>query len=89
MAWLAQRPPAPLPAGLLADPLVAARASGLALRLRNASEAYRFAEGRWPADLDALAAQGWTTPPAMAGDAASPYPLDVSGAGVTVLAPEY
>jgi hypothetical protein len=89
VAFLAQRPPPSPAAGLQPDPLAAARARSTALRLRNAVEAFRFAEGRWPGQLEELGARGWTPSPAMAGDPASPYPLEVSGAGLGVLAPEY
>jgi hypothetical protein len=87
VAWLAHRaPPAPEP-GLLGDPLAGARAASAALRLRNAVEAYRFAEGEWPADLsDLRAADG---APAMAGEGASPYLVEVRDGAPSVLAPEY
>jgi hypothetical protein len=87
VAFLAQRTPAPSAPGLLGDPLVAARASSTALRLRNASEAFRFAEGRWPADLAELEAAGGASP--MAAPEASPYLVEVQGGGLAVLAPEY
>lgn len=87
VAWLAQRPAPPAEPGLRADPLVAARAAGRTLRLRHAAEAYRFAEGRWPADLEELLG-GWDGT-AMAGGDASPYPVRDAGGGLSVLAPEY
>jgi len=87
VAWLAQRAPAPRAPDLRADPLAAARAGSQALRLRNAAEAYRFAEGRWPSHLDELGARGWQGVP-MAGESSSPYPVGISG-GLSVLAPEY
>jgi hypothetical protein len=88
VAWLAQRAPQAAAPGLRAEPLVAARAASETLRLRNALEAFRFAEGRWPDDLDELARRGFAAP-AMAGESASPYSLSVPGAGFAVLAPEY
>jgi Domain of unknown function (DUF4388) len=89
VAWLAQRPPAAPAVGLAPDPLAAARAAGAALTLRNASEAFRFAHGRWPSDLDELTREGWSGAAPMAGAAGSPYPLALGDAGVAVLAPEY
>jgi hypothetical protein len=82
VAWLAQQPPAPAPAGLAADPLAAARAAGEALRARNAAEAFRFAQGRWPSGGE-LGAE------TLAGRTGSPYLLELGDAGVAVLAPEY
>jgi hypothetical protein len=83
VAWLAQRAPAAAAPGLAADPLAAASAAQTALRARNAIEAFRFAEGRWPRTLEELRGA------AMAGAGDSPYPLDPGGAGLVVLAPEH
>ncbi|HVH06760.1 MAG TPA: DUF4388 domain-containing protein [Myxococcota bacterium] len=87
VAWLAQRAPAPVAPGLLGDPLVAARSASEALRLRNAAEAFRFAEGRWPADLGELTAAAGAGP--MAGGEASPYLVEVEDGSPAVLAPEH
>jgi len=46
------RPPALAPARLTPDAAVAARAAFEGRRLRNQVEAWRFARGVWPADLD-------------------------------------
>lgn len=86
VAGLAHRGPPAAEPGLLGDPLVAARAASEALRVRNAAEAFRFAEGRWPADLGELEARGLGP---MAGGEASPYLFDVDDGAPAVLAPEY
>ena len=90
VAGLAQRAPAPPPAGLAADPLAAARARRrrpAPAQRRRGVTASRTAAGRatsrsWPPTAG-------RADPAMAGDAASPYSLEGRGAAVAVLAPEY
>jgi hypothetical protein len=86
VAWLAHRAPPAAEPSLLGDPLVAARAASDALRLRNAVEAFRFAEGRWPRDLAELEAHGLGP---MAGAGASPYLVEGDDGAPAVLAPEY
>lgn len=88
VAWLAQRAPAPSAPDLRGDLERAAVVHGGTLRLRNAAEAFRFAQGRWPRDLGELAAAGSDGAP-LAGGAGSPYSLAVSGGETAVLAPDY
>jgi hypothetical protein len=87
LAWLAHRPARTADAlGLGDDPLGAARAAFAMQRIRNAAEAFRFAEGRWPRDLDELRARGLAA--AMASPADDPYSMRADGSGFAVLAPE-
>ena len=89
VAWLAQRPAAPVARGLTPDPLDAARAAFAAERLRNAVEAWRFAHGRSPRDLAELEADGWPVGAPMAPPVADPYPMrSAAGDAFVVLAPE-
>jgi hypothetical protein len=89
VAWLAQRPPAPAPRGLVPEPVAAARAAAAAGCLRNAAEAFRFLHGRGPRDLAELAAEGWPVDAPMAGPGADPYVMrGAAGDAFAVLAPE-
>jgi hypothetical protein len=57
-------------------------------RIRNAVEAYRMAEGRWPAQLSELPSQGLLESEALAPPAGRPYYSMNREDGVVLLAPE-
>jgi hypothetical protein len=57
-------------------------------RIRNALEAYRMAEGRWPSRLSEIASQGLLDPDALAAPAGRPYYSMNREDGVVLLAPE-
>lgn len=56
--------------------------------VRNAIEAYRLEEGRWPASLDALRGTPWLDPDALASPDGRPYYSRVGEGGLILLAPE-
>ncbi|HEX2484177.1 MAG TPA: DUF4388 domain-containing protein [Myxococcota bacterium] len=89
VAVLAQRAPAPEPAGLELDLLAAARAGAAAERVRNAAEAWRVLHGRWPREAAELTRDGWPLEESLATPGGDPYVMsDAEGAGFTALAPE-
>jgi hypothetical protein len=57
-------------------------------RIRNAIEAYRLAEGRWPSQLADLEKRGFAEPEALATPADRPYYSVNREGGFVVLAPE-
>jgi hypothetical protein len=57
-------------------------------RLRHLVEAYRFATGDWPGELEELQARGWLPPGALAVADEHPYYYVRRGDAVLVLAPE-
>ena len=77
---------APPPPGfpIVRSPLAEARAQHAARGVRHALEAARFATGRWPASLDALAAADRP----MAPPGGAPYYYALRGDGAVLLAPE-
>jgi hypothetical protein len=58
-------------------------------RLRNAMDAYRIAEGDWPASLDGLVRRGYLGPEALAAPEGRPYYSANRDDGVVLLAPEH
>jgi hypothetical protein len=58
-------------------------------RLRNAMDAYRLAEGDWPASLDGLVRRGYLGAEALAAPEGRPYYSANRDDGVVLLAPEY
>lgn len=57
-------------------------------RLRHLVEAYRFATGQWPRQLEDLTARGWLPPDALAAAEEHPYYYVRRGDAALVLAPE-
>jgi len=57
-------------------------------RIRNALEAYRMIEGRWPSRLSEIGSQGLLDPDALAAPAGRPYYSMNREDGVVLLAPE-
>jgi hypothetical protein len=57
-------------------------------RIRNAVEAYRLAEGRWPSRLAELEKRGLVGPEALAAPAGRPYYSMNREGGFVILAPE-
>jgi hypothetical protein len=91
MAWLALgRGGGGAPDGLILDthPLRRAEIAFETRRLRNLVEAYRFANGDWPAELGELEERGWLPPGALAAAGEHPYYYARRGDAVLVLAPE-
>jgi hypothetical protein len=92
MAWLAlgQAGSVP-PAGLTSldpDPKRRAEIAFETRRLRNLVEAYRFATGDWPRELEELQAEGWLPTGVLAASDEHPYYYVRRGDGALVLAPE-
>ena len=58
-------------------------------RLRNAVDAYRLAEGHWPATLERVARRGYLDEEALAAPEGRPYYSANRDDGVVLLAPEY
>lgn len=58
-------------------------------RIRNAVEAYRLAEGRWPSGLAELEKRGLVRPEALAPPAGRPYYSVNREGGFVILAPEH
>jgi hypothetical protein len=77
-------PPAPPGFPIVRSPLAAARAQHAARGVRHALEAERFATGRWPDSLDAIA----SAERPMAADGGAPYYYLRRGDGAVLLAPE-
>ncbi|HEY5657208.1 MAG TPA: DUF4388 domain-containing protein [Myxococcota bacterium] len=95
LAALLTRPEAPAPTppdrGVFAiEPTVLehAREAYATRRLRNAMEAYRLLEGRWPSRLADLESRGLVEPDALAAPAGRPYYSLHREGGFVVLAPE-
>jgi hypothetical protein len=65
-----------------------AREAHATRRIRNAVEAYRLAEGRWPSRLAELEKRGLVGPEALAAPAGRPYYSMNREGGFVVLAPE-
>jgi hypothetical protein len=82
-------PQAPASGVALASQAVAeARQAHAARGARHALDAFRFLEGRWPADLDELRASGLATPGPLAGPEAHPYYYAHREGAALLLAPE-
>jgi hypothetical protein len=93
LAWLGwvvpSRTPEPsAPFAIRRDPLAAARAAYDVERLRAAVQAHRFAEGRWPERLAALAERGYVPPSALTDAQGRPYYYAAREHGFVLLAPE-
>ena len=70
------------------DPLAAARAEHELERLRAVLEAHRFAEGRFPEDLRALAERGYVSESALTDAQGRPYYYALRDEDFVLLAPE-
>jgi hypothetical protein len=92
MAWLALGGSGPVspegPTSLDRDPQRRAEVAFETRRLRNLVEAYRFATGDWPRELEELQARGWLPPGALAAAGEHPYYYVRRGDAALVLAPE-
>jgi hypothetical protein len=92
MAWLAVSGARPAPSEGLTplhrDPARRAEIAFETRRLRNLVEAYRFASGNYPRELDELAERGWLSADALAAADRHPYYYVRRGDAVLVLAPE-
>ena len=92
MAWLsfarAGAVTADGPTSLDRDPQRRAEIAYETRRIRNLVEAYRFATGDWPGDLEELQTRGWLPSGALAAADEHPYYYARRGDRVLVLAPE-
>lgn len=76
------------PFAIVADPLAAARAAHEVERLRAAVEAHRFAEGRFPEQLQTLVQRGYLPASALTDAHGRPYYYARRGDEFVLLAPE-
>ena len=81
--------PEPAPPRIEQQSLERLREAYATRRLRNAMDAYRLAEGRWPASLDELERGGFLGADALAAPEGRPYYSSNRDDGVVLLAPEY
>lgn len=82
-------PPAGVRPGLEARPLERLREAYATRRIRNAIDAYRFTEGRWPDVFRDLPRQGYLEEAALAAPEGRPYYSAIRDDGVVFLAPEH
>ena len=83
------RTPEPGVAQIGGQSLERLRESFATRRVRNAVDAYRLAEGDWPATLDRVARRGYLDEEALAPPQGRPYYSANRDDGVVLLAPEY
>ena len=89
-AWFAQTPThAPEPARIASGSLERLRDAYATRRVRNAIDAYRLNEGRWPDVFRDLQAGGYLDAEALAAPAGRPYYSVNRDDGVVFLAPEH
>ena len=89
--WAAgQRTPAATPAlpfRIEGETLASVREAQATRQLSHAVEAFRLAEGRWPARIEDLLARGLVAPEVLARPAGRPYYFAQRSDGVVLLAP--
>jgi hypothetical protein len=86
-----QRTPAATPAlpfRIEGETLASVREAQATRQLSHAVEAFRLAEGRWPARIEDLLARGLVAPEVLARPAGRPYYFAQRSDGVVLLAPE-
>jgi hypothetical protein len=89
-SWMAQSPAAVgVEPGLDVGALERLRESYATRRVRNAIDAYRLSEGRWPDVFRDLAADGYLDPASLAAPEGRPYYSVNRDDGVVFLAPEH